>query len=309
MPPSWQSRLVSLMVRAYMRPHSYQPIDPARMRRRMNRPDVPRRFMVRSTGVAVSALPPSDSWPGGEQLAWPGASASAPVLLYFHGGGYLAGSPSTHRPLAASLVWRISGSAFVPKYRLAPEHPYPAAFHDARAAWRHLVDERGIAPGRIVVAGDSAGGGLALALAIALRDEGGPLPAVVVAFSPWTDLAATGPSLDENTESCAMFAGDTVRRATRFYVGASDATHPYISPLYGDYRGLPPMLIHASHDEVLRDDAVRVAARARDAGVDVEMRLWHRVPHVWQFFPAVLPEAEQSLNDAATFIRTRVPGL
>ena len=149
---------------------------------------------------------------------------------------------------------------------------------------------------------------LALALALSLRDDGAPRPAAVVTFSPWTDLAATGLSLDENTARCAMFAGDTVRRATSFYVGAADATHPYVSPLYGDYRGLPPLLVHASVDEVLRDDAVRVAERARDAGLDVEVRLWHRVPHVWQFFPAILPEAEQSLHAAAQFIMRNVGG-
>ena len=274
----------------------------------MGRQDVPRRLMVRSTGVAVSMLPPKGVWPGGEFLSWPGAAPTAPVLLYLHGGGYLAGSPATHRPLAASLVRRVSGLAFVPDYRLAPEHPFPAALHDARAAYRHLADELEIPPHRIVIVGDSAGGGLALALALALRDEAVPLPAAVVTFSPWTDLAATGHSLDENTERCAMFAGETIRRATRFYVGASDATNPYISPLYGDYRGLPPLLIHASHDEVLRDDAVRVAERARDAGVDVELRLWRRVPHVWQFFPAVLPEAGQSLREAARFISRNVGG-
>jgi acetyl esterase/lipase len=157
-------------------------------------------------------------------------------------------------------------------------------------------------PERIVIAGDSAGGGLALSLTLMLRDEQVPLPAAVVAFSPWTDLAVTGASLEENTERCAMFAGETVRRAARIYVGQSNPTDPYVSPLYGDYRGLPPLLLHASHDEVLRDDTVRVAERARGAGVDTELRLWHRVPHVWQFFPAVLPEAAESLRDAGHFI-------
>jgi monoterpene epsilon-lactone hydrolase len=300
--PSWQSRLVELVIRSYMRPHSYKPIDPAWVRRRMGRQDVPRLLMVRATGVQVAKVPPTGAWPGGEYLAWPQAASTAPVLLYLHGGGYLAGSPATHRPLAASLVRRVSGMAFVPQYRLAPEHPYPAALQDARNAYHHLLAERGIAPERIIIAGDSAGGGLALSLALALRDEGTPLPAAVVAFSPWTDLAVTGHSLDENTERCAMFAGETVRRAARFYVGDSDATDPYVSPLYGDYRGLPPLLLHASHDEVLRDDTVRVAECARRDGVRVELRLWHRVPHVWQFFPAVLPEAGQSLGDAAHFI-------
>ncbi len=302
---SWQSRLADLVIRSYMRPHVLKPIDPLWVRRRMGRQQWPRRVMVRSTGVAVAMVGPEGSWPGGEVVSWPGASDTAPVLLYLHGGGYLAGSPETHRPLVASLVRRLRGTAFVPGYRLAPEHPYPAALHDARAAFQHMLS-RGIAPSRIVIAGDSAGGGLALALALALRDDGVPLPAAVVAFSPWTDLATTGRSLDENSERCSMFAGVTIRRASKFYLGSSDPTHPYVSPLYGDFRSFPPLLVHASIDEVLRDDAVRVAERARAAGVHVELRLWRRVPHVWQFFPAVLPEAEQSLQDTVRFITTHV---
>lgn len=304
---SWQSRLASLVIRSYMRPHVLKPIDPLWVRRRMGRQDLPRRLMVRSTGVAVVDLAPQGTWPGGELVSWPAASTSATVLLYLHGGGYLAGSPETHRPLVASLVRRVKGSAFVPRYRLAPEHPFPAALDDARAAYRHLLT-LGIAPSRIVIAGDSAGGGLALALTLTLRDAGDPLPAAVVVFSPWTDLAATGRSIDENSERCAMFAGITIRRASKFYLGTSDPTHPYASPLYGDFRGMPPLLVHASADEVLRDDAVRVAERARAAGVTVELRLWHSVPHVWQFFPAILPEAEQSLEDSVRFITAHADG-
>ena len=176
--------------------------------------------------------------------------------------------------------------------------------HDAIAAYRHVVHERGIAPSRIVVTGDSAAAGWALALAMALRDSDEPLPAGVVMFSPWTDLAGTGPSLEENSDRCAMFAGDTIRRASHFYLGDMDPMHPLVSPLFGDFRGLPPLLLHASQDEVLRDDAVRVAERARAARVDVTLRLWRHVPHVWQFFAAVLPEARESLDDAVAFIRS-----
>ena len=172
---------------------------------------------------------------------------------------------------------------------------------NARAAYRHVL-QQGIASSRIVIAGDSAGGGLALALALALRDDGVAMPAAIVMFSPWTDLAATGPSIEENTERCAMFAAITIRRASLIYLGESDPRHPYVSPLYGDFHGMPPMLVHASADEVLRDDSVRVAARARAAGVEVELRLWKGVPHVWQFFPAVVPEAAESLRDTVRFI-------
>lgn len=302
-PPSWQSRVVSALVRARMRPHAHRPIDPLWVRSQMGRPRSARLLMARVAGGAAAPLPATGHWPGGERVEWAGAGADAPVLLYLHGGGYIACSPETHRPLVSSLVRRVAGRAWVPDYRLAPEHPYPGALEDARGAWRHLVEAEGIAPGRIVVAGDSAGGGLALALAMALRDAGGPRPAALVLFSPWTDLAATGASLDENSDRCAMFAGDTIRRAARFYTGAADPRTPLLSPLYGDFRALPPLLLHASHDEVLRDDTVRVAERARAAGVEVELALWRRVPHVWQFFAAVLPEARASLAASAAFIR------
>lgn len=300
--PSWQSHVVHLLVRARMRPHALKPIDPTWVRQNMGRPRAPRRWMAQTTGAQVQSLLPSGHWPGGEFVAWPSADANAPVLLYLHGGGYIACSPETHRSLVGSLVRRTKGTAYVPAYRLAPEHPFPAALDDARAAYEHLITDLHIAPSRIVIAGDSAGGGLTLALALSLRDANRPLPAAIVTFCPWTDLAGTGASLDENTERCAMFAGETIRRAAQFYVGSANPRHPYISPLYGDFHGLPPILVHASHDEVLRDDARRVAECARAAGVPVEERLWHRVPHVWQFFAAVLPEAQESLDDTVRFI-------
>lgn len=304
--PSWQSRIVHLLVAARMRPHVLRPIDPNWVRSQMGRPRAPRRWMARFTGSTFAQLPADGLWPGGEVVSWPDASDDSPVLLYLHGGGYIACSPETHRPLVSSLVSRVRGNAFVPAYRLAPEHPYPAALDDARHAYRYLIETRGIRPERIVIAGDSAGGGLALALALNIRDTALPRAACVVAFSPWTDLAATGDSLTENSDRCAMFAGDTIRNARHFYLGGNDPTDPYVSPLYGDFAGLPPLLIHASHDEVLRDDALRVIERARAANVDVEARLWPRVPHVWQFFSAVLPEAAESLRDTVRFITRNV---
>lgn len=305
-PISWQSRLVHLLVRARMRPHAHAPIDPLWVRTAMGRPRVARRWMARSTGADLQLRAAAQGWPGGELVSWPGYAADAPVLLYLHGGGFIACSPESHRSLVSSLVRRVRGRAFVPRYRLAPEHPFPAALNDAKAAYRFLLDVEGIAPAQIILAGDSAGGGLALSLALAIRDAGWPSAAGIVAFCPWTDLAATGESLNENSERCAMFAGDTIRRAAKFYVGDADPMSPSISPLYGDFRGLPPMLLHASEDEVLRDDAIRVADAARAAGVDVELQLWPHVPHVWQFFAAVLPEARQSLAATTRFVLARM---
>lgn len=304
-PRSWQSRVVSWVVWARMRQRDDLPIDPLWVRNRFGKPRTPRHIMVRATGATYVTKAPVQQWPGGDVVTWPGGAAggkTAPVLLYLHGGGYIACSPESHRPLVASIVRRVGGTAYVPDYRLAPEHPYPAALDDAVAAYRHLYQDLGVAPRDIVIAGDSAGGGLALALTLWLRDHGEPLPACVVTLCPWTDLAVTGNSIDENTDRCVMFAGETIRKGTGFYLSGADATLPYVSPLYGELRGCPPLLVHASNDEVLRDDGVRVAHRASAAGVEVELRLWHGVPHVWQFFPAVLPEAEQSLADVTRFI-------
>lgn len=306
-PASWQAHVVHRLVAARMRPHAFRPIDPQWVRANMGKPRGPRRLLANRTGARFAVRPAEGRWPGGEWAGWPGAAATAPVLLYLHGGGFIGCSPETHRSLVGSLVRRIEGEAWVPQYRLAPEDPFPAALDDAFAAYRYVVEDRGVAPSRLVVAGDSAGGGLALSLVHALKLRGVALPAGVVTFSPWADLAATGASLDENSDRCSMFAGDTIRRAARFYLGSADPFDPLVSPLYGDFTDFPPLLVHASTDETLRDDAVRVAERAHLAGVAVESRWWRRVPHVWQFFPAVLPEARESLALTAAFVSRCVP--
>jgi len=299
---SWRAHLVHWLVAARMRPHALRPIDPQWVRANMGKPRGARRLLAASTGARFDVRPPTGAWPGGEWAGSPEAGATTPVLLYLHGGGFIGCSPETHRSLVGSLVRRIRGEAWVPQYRLAPEHPFPAALDDALAAYRFLVEGQGIAPSRLIVAGDSAGGGLALSLVHLLKRRGLMLPAGVVTFSPWADLAATGASLDQNSDRCSMFAGETIRRAARFYLGSTDAFDPLVSPLYGDFSGFPPLLVHAGTDEVLRDDAMRVAQRAQAAGVTVERRWWPRVPHVWQFFPAVLPEARESLALTASFV-------
>jgi monoterpene epsilon-lactone hydrolase len=300
--PSWQSRLVNLLVRARMRPYALRPIDPDSLRPKMGRPKSARHLMLLASGSRARHVGQSHDHPPGDWVVPHKDSQCARVMLYLHGGGFFACSPVTHRPLVGSLVARLHARAFVPDYRLAPEHPFPAALDDAMQSYRYLIHELHIDPTHIVVAGDSAGGGLALSLAMQIRDNVLPQPGALVLYSPWTDMAVTGHSIDENSDRCAMFAGITIRRAAPLYLGTVPATHPGPSPLYGEFHGLPPMLVHASSDEVLRDDSVRVVERARAAGVTVEFRMWPHVPHVWQFFPAVMPEAAESLQLTKQFV-------
>src|SRR2546427_6051007 len=233
-----------------------------------------------------------------------GLSPGHSVFLYLHGGGYFGCSAETHR--AVTLFFPLQGfRVFAPDYRLAPENRFPAAVEDAVAFYRALLTA-GYPPRNIVVAGESAGGGLSLSLMLALRDAGVSLPAAAALFSPWTDLAATGDSIRSNTDRCAMFEGAGVAYSARYYLGDTDPRNPLASPLYADLTGLPPLLIHVGADEVLRDDSTRLAERARATGVSVELKIWPVVPHAWQLAPHLIPEARQSLRESADFFRAHV---
>jgi monoterpene epsilon-lactone hydrolase len=229
------------------------------------------------------------------------ASQPGRHVLFLHGGGYIAGSPSLYR----NLTWRIASSAracvLSVDYRLAPEHPFPAALDDAVAAYHWLLAE-GASPQRIGVMGDSAGGGLALSLLLRLRDEGIPLPAAAVALSPWTDLALTGRSFTLNASADPVVSADQARHFVGYYLAGADPRSPYASPLYGELAGLPPTCIQVGSDEVLRDDAVRMAERMRAAGCRVELEIWPRMPHVWHLFAPVMPEAHSAILRIGSFI-------
>ena len=228
------------------------------------------------------------------------ASLSGRHLLYLHGGGYRVGSPAIYRHLTWRFADAARASVLIIAYRLAPEHPFPAALNDAFAAYRWLL---GDGAKEIVVMGDSAGGGLTLALLMKLRDEGLRLPEAAVALSPWTDLALTGGSLAANAASDPMLnAGDMPAVAADYLAGA-DPRDPYASPLYGDPSGLPPVLIQVGSDEVLRDDAVRMAEKLRAANPLSELQIWPLMPHVWQAYAPVLPEARAAVADIGQFVR------
>lgn len=235
-----------------------------------------------------------------------GTAPGAAVVYYLHGGGYVACSPVTHRPITITLARQLHARVFALDYRLAPEHPFPAALEDALAGYRWLLAQ-GVAPSRLVLAGDSAGGGLALATLVALRDAGDPLPAAAYLLSPWTDLAGTGESVRRNAEACDTFQPADVPRFAAAYLGPTPPDDPRASPLYADLHGLPPLLTQVGTSEILYSDATRLHDRALAAGVASELHTYDGVPHVWQVLAWVLPEARSALAEAAAWLRRQLP--
>lgn len=230
----------------------------------------------------------------------PKSISSTHTVLYLHGGGYVFCSVKTHANMTRAWAEQAGGQVFSVDYRLAPEHPYPAALEDALAAYEHLL-EQGIEPKSIVVAGDSAGGGLSLALLLKIKALGLPMPAGSLLLSPWTDLTGSGASLQANSEACAFFTGDMIRNGADHYVAEADASDPFVSPLFGDLSGLPPMRIYVGNTEVLEDDSLRLFAKAQEAGIEAELRVWNDQPHVWPVFYPFFPEAKMTVAEMAQY--------
>ncbi|GIX49791.1 MAG: hydrolase [Candidatus Tectimicrobiota bacterium] len=245
---------------------------------------------------------------GGVPAEWVGAPGGDPsrVILYLHGGGYVLGSPATHRGLAGRLALAAAARVLVIDYRLAPEHPFPAAVEDATAAYRWLLAS-GYAPQRLVIAGDSAGGGLTVATLVALRDAGDPLPAAAVCLSPWVDLEGTGASMTIKAGEDPLVQRELLQQMAAWYLGGAPPRTPLAAPLYAELHGLPPLLLQVGTAEVLLDDAVRLAARARDAGVEVTLEPWEDMIHVWQLFAPRLPEGQQAIERIGAFVRAHTP--
>ncbi|MFJ9846496.1 alpha/beta hydrolase [Kitasatospora sp. NPDC101155] len=231
---------------------------------------------------------------------------NAGTILYFHGGAWVFGSPETALSLTGNLVARTGLGAYSLDYRLAPEHPFPAAIEDTLSAYRALLD-RGEDPAAIVFAGDSAGGGLAVTTCLAARDAGLPLPAAILAFSPGLDATRTGESMDTKEGIDPIFTRAALEHTGAMYLAGADPHQPLLSPaVLADLTGFPPMLIQVGTNEVLLDDSTRMAARAGAAGVDVVLDVTADVPHVFQAFAGVLDEADEALDRAALFLRQRI---
>ncbi len=293
---SWQATLFCLALRWTVKRAAAGPLDVARARAKIGTPG--RRALRVPAGVIVST-----GTVNGRALERIDRADQRDdrVILYLHGGGYIFGSPQTHRQLTIGMAIHGNAPVVALDYRPAPEHVLPAALDDAVAAYRWLAERNPTR--RIVLAGDSAGGGLALATAMAVRDHTDlAAPVALVLFSPWTDLGGTGGSNVANSDRCAMFTADIIRQVGRLYLGPAAADDPRGSPLFGDMHHLPPMQIFASTDEVLLDDSRRLAAKAQDQGVTVDLHIVPGVPHIWPLWARILPEGQASLAEVKRFL-------
>jgi len=263
--------------------------------------------MIGATAQLPAGLIRESREVNGVPAEWVSARGAAAdrAVLYLHGGGYVLGSIATHRELAARISQAAGTRCLVVDYRLGPEYPFPAAVEDAVKAYRWLLDA-GYAPERLAIAGDSAGGGLTVATLLALRDARLPLPATAVCISPWVDLAGEGESMTTREKVDPMVTRAPLLAMAKNYLGGADPKTPLASPLYGDLRGLPPLLIQVGDHETLLDDSTRLAERARKAGVEVELEVWPEMIHVWHAFAALVPEGRDAIERIGAHLRKRL---
>ncbi|MEZ5895371.1 MAG: alpha/beta hydrolase [Parvularculaceae bacterium] len=292
---SLRARLVNRYIRSTLKPvFANSSLSPQQIRKTVDSRKLP--FTPKGVAVEQISAPVKGEWQR------PAAVTPGRTIYYLHGGGFVFGSPASHRHLTFSLAKTARAPVFSLDYRLAPEHPCPAAIDDAYAGWCWLL-EYGAAPEEIFVGGDSAGGGLALALMQRLAERKMAMPGGVFVYSPWTDLTVSGASLDTNERTDFMFTAEAIRRTAAHYVGALAPDDPRPSPLFGSFRDFPPTLTFASNDEVLLDDSLRLKdAMVRD-GVAVELRRADGLVHVWPLFCAFMPEGARTVAETAKFIR------
>jgi monoterpene epsilon-lactone hydrolase len=307
---SWRSRVlrcaIALLITLRFKSIRGSTPDVAELRKRAHRLSGAGRWASKLLYRRSSTRP--DSQLRGEWV-WPndGVQTDGMVILYLHGGAYYMGSPATHRAVTTELANAARARVFALDYRLAPEHPFPAALDDARSAYQALI-ARGITPGSIVLAGDSAGGGLALATLVALRDIGAPLPACAILLSPWADLSADEERGDEEGDGDAFAQSRRAMRvAAALYLRDTSLREPLASPARASLHGLVPLQIQTSDAEALYQDACRLAGRVMQSRGKVELSVWHGLPHAWHCFTPFIPEARAGLRLAAAFIRRCVP--
>lgn len=296
---SLRSKIVRAVTGSYIRAIDASRADVRSMRRRWRRfsrllPVAPLTAVTRTRVAGVDA----------EWLHPVGADATK-ILLYLHGGAYIGGSCDTHRSLTSHIARAAGVRALLPEYRLAPEHPFPAAIEDAVGVYRELLHQ-GYPAGNIVVAGDSAGGGLAMAMLIALRDRGIGLPAAACLLSPWLDLAGAGESMQTRAPHDPWFRPELLPSVRSYYCEESQLRNPLVSPVYAPLHGLPPLYIQVGEDEILLSDSTRAADAVRAGGGAVELEVWPGMWHVFQMFVREVPEARIAIARLGRSIRTKL---
>lgn len=240
----------------------------------------------------------------GLPAAWihPDGADEKKIIIHLHGGGYVTGFVDSHLMMCVPMAKALRRKMLMPEYRLAPANPFPAALDDSLKAYRWLLAQ-GIDPRDIVISGDSAGGGLALATALSLRDSGDPLPAALICISPWADLTNRSASHKANAKVESVLRTDVLNEWARYYTDASNLTNPLVSPVFADLRGLPPLLIQVGRDEILLDDSITLAEKAKSAGVDVTLRIWDDMWHAWPVLGDLIPESGIAFEEMAEFLR------
>jgi acetyl esterase/lipase len=226
----------------------------------------------------------------------------APVLFFLHGGAYVTGSSGTHRKMVSHIASAAGMRALLPNYRLAPEHRFPAGLDDCVAVYRALL-AGGADPGRVVIAGDSAGGGMAMAVLLSLRDAGDPLPFAACLLSPWLDLAGEGESVVTRAAQDPWFRGEQMTDAVRHYCSDDQVKQPLVSPVYADVTGLPRMLIQVGDHEILLSDSTRLSDKLSAAGISVDLQVWPEMWHVFQFFIGWMPESRRAIRDIGRYLK------
>ena len=261
-----------------------------------------RAIMIEAQAPAGVTCTPVDA--GGVSAEWSVADGADQdkVILYVHGGGYVMGSAGSHRDMTGRLSQAAGSRVLSLNYRLAPEHPFPAPVDDAGAAYRWLLGQ-GIQASNIAIAGDSAGGGLAFAALIAIRDAGEPVPAAGIGISPWVDMEGTGESMTTRAAVDPVVQKEGLLGMAKIYLGGADPKNPLAAPLHANLAGLPPLLIQVGDAETLLNDATRITERARKADVDVTLKVWDEMPHVWHLFAPILPEGQQAIEEIGAFFK------
>jgi len=268
----------------------------ADMTARMNRvPKDVRLDRVGILGVPSTWISPLEAKPG-------------KVLLHLHGGGYVTGSVESHLMMCILMAKTLNMETLLPEYRLAPENPFPAALEDSLKVYRWLLAE-GYEPGNIIISGDSAGGGLGLATVLALRDAGEPLPVAIVVMSPWADLTHKGQSHHTNADSESVLVTDVLKEWALYYTDTANLDNPLVSPVYADFRGFPPLLIQVGGDEILLDDSLLLAEKAGADGVDVTLKIWDEMWHVWQALGDLIPESRAAFEEMGQFVQNLEGGM